>query len=299
MRLLVIGNGFDLDMGVPTRYSDFIHSTESVFLSRWQELPDCLVSYLLECSNFQWFDIEETMAEYVKAKENNNDYTYVEIDKLILNELKKQFSEYVDNKLMHIGSISWKQSIKKSLAKEIIEMQNRSKCFNNIYSFNCFDCFNYELATNFEIESLSGVVNIHGSGDDFILGICDHDCRSDEYSFLKKTNQKGYPHEIISQFKSDLMKADDIFIFGHSLNRIDMVYFKDMLRNIYLYQNTHKRITIITKNANTAEQIKENISNHAPIPYEELSSSCQLKFLYTDNYISSKRINNIEDLFNM
>lgn len=302
MRVLVIGNGFDLDLGLPTRYKDFIHSEESDCLTRWKDMPaECLAFHLTKCSEGQWFDIEEAMAEYVEVREMNNDYSSVikEIDECILKELKDGFWNYVANKLMDIGNNSWEKHVKDSMAKNIIEMQNRTKCFDKIYSFNCFDYFYCDLASNQELECLNYVNYIHGTGPDFILGIGEDDCKSDMLSFLKKTNQKGYQHEIISQFKSNLMKADEVFIFGHSLNRIDMMYFREMLWNIYLYQNKAKRITIITKNVNTAEQIKENISNHAPILFEKLCSSCQLIFLYTDKYINSKRIDNIEDLVNI
>lgn len=299
MRILVIGNGFDLDLGLPTRYIDFIHSEKSECLTRWKDIPECLASHLLNCSEANWFDIEETMVDYAKAKEANGNYASVlaDVDKQILKELKENFWEYVDHNFIDIGNISWKEHVKDSLAKTIIEMQNKTRCFDCIYSFNCFDYFYCDWASNQEIESVSGINYIHGTGPDFILGISDDDCKSDKLLFLKKTNQKGYPHEIISQFKSDLLKADDVFIFGHSLNRIDMVYFRDKLWNIYLYPNNHNRITIITKDNNAANQIKENISNYGPIPFDGLSDSCQFTFLYTDNYNNSKRVEDVEDIF--
>ena len=114
---------------------------------------------------------------------------------------------------------------------------------------------------------------------------------------MKKVNQKGYSFEIVKKFKSNLVNADTVVIFGHSFNRIDMVYFRDMIWNTYINQKESKRIIFITKNTNTAKQIKENITNYGPLPFDDLSNSCQLTFLYTDNFNSSYKINDVEDLF--
>ena len=295
--VLVIGNGFDRDLGLPTKYSDFINSVESDFLHRWKEVSENLATHLLRCSKFNWFDIEEAMVEYVKRKGNNIDEIIVDIDKCILKELKKNFWEYVSNKLFDIGSNSWRRHIKSSLAKQLIELQNKTNYFDNIYSFNCMDGIEYELASNTELECISGLINIHGKGHDFILGIADGDCNNDRYDFLKKSNQEGYSSEDIEHFKSNLLKANTNVIFGHSLNRIDMGYFRDMFMNVYLNPNPSKGIIIITKAISDAQQIKENISNYVHIPFDDLSNSCQLTFLYTDNFNSSYKINDVEDLF--
>ena len=301
MRLLVIGNGFDLDLGLKTTYHDFFQNTN---FGKNGMTIECLetflyAQYIENKIKGNWYDLEEAMASYVKRKSEPLYSAIIEIDKIHLKNLKETFSDYVDNNWMQISGNLWKTPIKNSLAKTLIEKQNKMKIFDKIYSFNCFDYSLLDFASYLEIDSLHNVTYIHGHSNDFIFGIAEEDCTCNAYSFLIKKNQQGYPTEDVKTFMSDLKLADEIVVFGHSLNRIDMVYFRDMLWNIFLYQNTHKRITIITKNTNAAEQIKENISNYALIPYEELSRSCQLKFFYTDNYINSKRIGSIEDSFNL
>ena len=55
------------------------------------------------------------------------------------------------------------------------------------------------------------------------MGIGEGDCTSEEYDFLKKTNQPAYkPTNILR----DLINADEVVIFGHSLNKIDSMYYK-------------------------------------------------------------------------
>ena len=73
---IIIGNGFDLDMGLKSRYSDFIKSPE------WQEVVNGFHPYLhqsdyqshsliaqlqMASSDSQWFDIEEEIHKFVVA----------------------------------------------------------------------------------------------------------------------------------------------------------------------------------------------------------------------------------------
>ena len=68
-RLLIIGNGFDIDLGLKTRYSDFANSRI------WEKLMentscldnDLLVALMNAKEKEAWFDIEKTMNDYVRA----------------------------------------------------------------------------------------------------------------------------------------------------------------------------------------------------------------------------------------
>ena len=65
-RTLIIGNGFDLDAGMKTSYSDFARSKFWPFSDAKQyEGFDTLAYVLNENSNLKtWLDVEETMFEY-------------------------------------------------------------------------------------------------------------------------------------------------------------------------------------------------------------------------------------------
>ena len=62
-RLLIIGNGFDLDLGRNTRYSDFAKS------EFWpKNLKSQLYRYLSQKSQIEkWFDLEGELANYVTS----------------------------------------------------------------------------------------------------------------------------------------------------------------------------------------------------------------------------------------
>lgn len=68
-KILIIGNGFDIDLGLRTRYSDFAKS------NIWEKLmgnthgfdQDLLAALRKAKEKEAWFDIEKTMNEYVRA----------------------------------------------------------------------------------------------------------------------------------------------------------------------------------------------------------------------------------------
>ena len=290
--VLVIGNGFDLDLGLKTHFKDFFSSNEYHKLQPYIEIPGSLAEYLSNQYKLNhWFDVEEAMASYVKEKEKSKDFNCVLADKYFLNELKSAFWDYVCHEVLNIAS-------KQSLAKELIKKQNRDKCFDKIYSFNCFDCTQYDFASWGEIENLNNVVYVHNYLDKFILGVSNYDSKDNNYSFLQKNHQQGYPVSDIEKFKEDLLNADNVVIFGHSLNRIDMVYFKDLFWHISQSHCVKKNIFFITKDNQSAKIIKDNISDHA-ILFSVLESSCNISFIYTEKCKSIKDVENFESILNI
>ena len=73
---LIIGNGFDLDMGLPSKYSDFVESEEwKKLMNRFPRLlnhngnsqKSLLEQLQLASAESQWFDIEEEIHQFVKS----------------------------------------------------------------------------------------------------------------------------------------------------------------------------------------------------------------------------------------
>lgn len=83
--VLIIGNGFDLDLGLPTAYSDFVSSdywpdatkvgtNNDSRINCNGEIPDLslyplnhkLESVIDEAKKEKWFDLEETLLNYAK-----------------------------------------------------------------------------------------------------------------------------------------------------------------------------------------------------------------------------------------
>lgn len=290
MNVLIIGNGFDLDLGLPTRYSDFAKSEEwdKLYSTTWSNCP--LAKHLKKCANKDnWFDIEKSLEEFAKRKESNNDFKSVLQDIKFFDYLKKSFSKYIDSLYFSykpVGVDDEKKIIEdlnqNSLAARLITLNEKRKVFQSIYSFNYTEYELFPELTLYEVGRLIDVKYVHNKGNDLILGIGENGCKSDEYSFLKKTHHHKYPSTDIIL---DLRKADNVVIYGHSLTHIDWPYFKDFFEASCndIDRTSKRKIIIITKNENSVREIKNNIDSFH-ISLTRLLSTCQIFFIETDYY---------------
>lgn len=71
-KILIIGNGFDLDLGLKSSYSHFTSSKKwTGFYISYPEYRKeyCLAKYLYEASQIKnWFDLELELYKYVKEQ---------------------------------------------------------------------------------------------------------------------------------------------------------------------------------------------------------------------------------------
>ena len=68
-KILILGNGFDIDLGLKTRYSDFANSPiwDSLMVNSYALDQDLLGTLKTAKETEAWFDIEKTMNDYVRA----------------------------------------------------------------------------------------------------------------------------------------------------------------------------------------------------------------------------------------
>ena len=79
---LIVGNGFDIDMGLPSRYSDFIRSKEwndavsgfNIYLQQKDYQNHSLIAQLqMASTNSQWFDIEQEIHRFIVSHPDNTE----------------------------------------------------------------------------------------------------------------------------------------------------------------------------------------------------------------------------------
>lgn len=146
-----------------------------------------------------------------------------------------------------------------SLASKILDLQYYREYFDIIYSFNYTD-YDVLCAFNEGIKPIKPVCvhNCYDIDGSIILGIGDGDSTSENYAFLKKTNQPAYqPTDILR----DLNNADEIVIFGHSINKIDSMYYKKFFEvcSEEDWKRKNKRHIIFIDLFGNEEKIKKDI----------------------------------------
>ena len=255
-RLLVIGNGFDLDLGRATKYSDFAKS------ECWpKDLESGLYKYLNKKSQIEkWFDLEGELARYVVKLSETLLPTYKDSAFQIATKDMKDFNIIVESMIKYLTKAQSQIINHKSWAAKIFTLACSDSAFSKIYSFNYTDL--NELAKTLNLESMPAVEYVHGCLADHsaILGINDQVSTIDgAFDFMRKSFNPHYASHPVSY---DLKDADEVVFFGHSLGDNDYHYFQSFFRHQCeedLEIKEKRTITIFTYNENSRMEIMRTL----------------------------------------
>ena len=350
-KILILGNGFDLDLGRKTLYKDFY---ESEFCPK--DYPAPIIKHLNEkwtdnLESVKWYDLENEILNYyekIKVASDNYDL-YNATEKEILVEINHiptytTFSiihENIDivNRLLgdhilhykqhHIadkeipssnilvhpdallspverdnraiqkikqGLIGYMDSIQHSKINEdsIAATIVRTFVYNyeNIEEFLVYN-FNYMPLHSTENSNTVGVFNdmtnfVHGSIKDrnIIIGTKDHRI-SPDYDFIQKSFDPNFNPPGLG---TNLLEADDITIFGHSLGINDSQYFKAFFVQQSQPGAKKKTITIFTKDEKSELQIKRALQEMTNWNLSALYSMNDLQIIKTDTCKEDKTL---------
>lgn len=259
--LYIIGNGFDLYHGLPTCYRQFYTFAK-------ETLDELCEYYSLDFSKDEpWCDFEASLGKYDwKALYTTYDYTDVASEDFkpseafgLHDELAEQSDQLVE--IIRRCFQEWIESIDISTAKAKLDISK------NAY----FITFNYTstLELIYKIDETK-ILHIHGRADildDLIFGHgetieeeqeVDENGDSTRTIFSDAENAAKYPFYALKKPVDDILTTHEnffetiknmreIIIMGHSLNRIDLPYFKkiaklnpDSIWKVYLHDATDK-----------------------------------------------------------
>ena len=350
-KILILGNGFDLDLGRETSYKNFY---ESEFCPK--DYPAPIIKHLNEkwadnLESVKWYDLEnEILNYYEKIKTAGDNYDLynakekeilVEINRIptytnfsiihenidIVNRLLKDHVLHIkqhhiadkeipsSNILVHLDALLSPverdnraiQKIKQGLIRYMDSMQHskinedsvaativRTFVYNyeNIEEFLVYN-FNYMPLHSTENSNTVGVFNdmtnfVHGSIKDrnIIIGTKDHRI-SPDYDFIQKSFDPNFNPPGLG---TDLLEADDITIFGHSLGINDSQYFKAFFVQQSQPGAKKKTITIFTKDEKSELQIKRALQEMTDWNLSALYSMNNLQIIKTDACNDDKKL---------
>lgn len=281
---IIIGNGFDLDMGLPSKYSDFIESPEwkavvkrvesFLFIENYRN--HSLIAQLQSASiDSKWFDIEEEIHQFVAAHTEN---TAQEI-----REIKWEFGLIREGLAKYLKRISQNQlEEERRLSFELLyQLQNCPLRISEIY-------FNYTNPAEFMPKPMyyehCTFTYVHGSlqKNDIVLGcdLQDGEEVNRQLSFMYKYNQLNRANHVARS----ILEAKEIIFFGHSLNEMDFGYFREFFKVASASPNPIRHLTIITYDEKSERDIKDNMRNQG-INVSDLYSN-----LWTFSVIHTKNV---------
>jgi len=214
MKIIIIGNGFDLNLGLKTSYKDFIESDHYKLLIAKDNL---LAKYFMSKTDLNnWVDIEKEITQYSMYIKDTDPNV-----KINFKALKEALTKY----LLEAQEAEIDQD---SQAFKMI--QEEIETADKIYNFN-YTSTVYKVAEILGIDISNKHSYVHGSIEnmDIIFGVEDDARIFSKHIFLKKSYNKNYGESDIGQFLKD---EHDLIIFGHSLGITDSSYFKKYIQTL-------------------------------------------------------------------
>lgn len=298
--VIVLGNGFDLDLGWDTSYKSFYEKHDG--WKSFKASEDDLFQYVIKQVPGNWFDFERTLHEYALHRAEEP------FRKAAKNKIKRDIQDYKDLKtqLMAFISDATKRPVNKdSYAYRLLEAYVKAKMNKISDSFFPIRLYSYNytplLDVIHQIDNNTKVsyTPVHGRTIDqsIIFGFHDDPKIPREYRSIQKSMDENYRS---SDIVTASLQANTIIFFGLSLGYIDGVYFKNLFTQISNLSNTqmiNKRIVFITLNSKSGNDIKNNLLDMG-INLQLLYNSNRIYFIYTDKNERDKTQKVFEELLN-
>lgn len=274
----LIGNGFDINIGLNTRYSDFY----PYFIDRASK--DNLIRKWLSKDELLWADLEEQLGQNLeKVVESEKEKFYddkFELDQMLLEYLGQEQEKLVTKNLEEAIAEEFARSLS-MLYDNLSEVGRNSIATTcEIYSqeefYYCFISFNYtnildqiinitrELKATITIPrsngvrksvSLGNVIHIHGTIDEeMILGVNDIDQINNVFlkadaefldTFIKKRMNDNMGQRKTQYAKNLIDRSHIICIFGMSIGNTDKMWWEEILS--WLKGSEYNKLVIFFK----------------------------------------------------
>lgn len=269
-RVLVLGNGFDLDLGSDTTYYTYA-STHFNNSKTHSPLYDFLALKYKQAKEKNWFDFEAEIASYLEQIAQ-----LPIIDAQMIQADKKYFEEELLPLCQYMNTVGWKTPFYEregyvdkntandsSLYKNPVQLEVRKQSvayktleliakhpghYSRIITFNytklpiyvnnalsdVYDCKPEVISTYSKIiDGKMFPIHIEGPKEDKrgVLGVSDSALVPKGYEFLKKSTQVSTERR--EQVIKTIFEADELIVFGHSLGDSDSDYFQPLFADMF------------------------------------------------------------------
>lgn len=277
----LIGNGFDLNLGLKTRYADFydyykVHASKDSIILQWMQEDD---------DKGNWADLEVALGDKVKnvEEENLEDFmdSHAEVDSLLLDYLELEQNRYsvdkVEKDVLTEIARSLKNISAELTAEERLSYDMTCKAFINEELQYWFITFNYtsvldliiEKAANANLDlgthttttgqnkrhTIGGVHHVHGTmTEGVVLGVNDESqvnnevlSKNDMFKsvFLKNQINRQMGQRRTERAEEIIDNSQIICIFGMSIGITDKRWWEKIIK--WLLANENRKLIIYAK----------------------------------------------------
>lgn len=288
--LFIIGNGFDMDLGLQTSYHSFVESECWPFKYRLIKSNNdstndykCLHDFLHIQTNFNlWYDLEHILGDYACHPPILSEFRTVNQDTFQQANVDQcSFGKLVTSLTKYLKSTQLKDLDQNCVASRVLKKLISEQFYLNIFSFNYTD-LNF-LASKLGITATLKTTHVHGNlNEGIVLGIESESDFCQPYRYMCKEYNHNYES---STLISHLSQAKYVIIFGHSLSSIDYHYFKNFFSkqsSVDLDSVERKFITIFTYDQESDWDILDQLRQMNNKRLDMLFANNDFRIIHTD-----------------
>lgn len=290
--LLIIGNGFDLNLELPTRYSDFLESEHFKKHLNFKHFENAAIdehdrnifNYLQRQKNLKgWVDVEQELKKYAsnqRVEYHREGHGLISMQNASDSQIRSSYTLLCTELKNYLTQDLYYLDIDRSaLALDILEQV--SLCEQN--SIVTFNYTRLDRLSNYISKKCKNipVIYIHGNIDDdnIILGFQRNEDIAPGYEYMIKTRNPNYNSCRLSE---RMKEADEVVVFGHSLGSTDDFYFKEYFN--YVSQNKcDKTLTLFTYDRSSRDRLVLRMVELTDQHYEEMLDNIDVNVFETKN----------------
>ena len=281
--MIILGNGFDLDLGWKTSYADFYHAKKKDFAkyNRMRYIQDMV-------HGEHWHDLEGYIRKSLKEMSQDR---IVEMN-LFWRLCRDRMFEYFKLNKTDIFNTN-----KDSYAyKFLLEITKNPTIFTfnytNPFKKNCISIKVTELIhIHGDIENTTQPAELKLGVDEGVIS--ENSIISGEQTLpIVKSHENKYVDRLFQSLKTH----KNVVFYGHSLGQTDADYFKSYFRHIISGDIFGQNIYLVTKDAKGLQQIKNNLKKY-DIEYDDVAlSKCNVMPVYTKDGVNSSEFQQLLEL---
>ena len=284
--LLILGNGFDLSLGLKTSYASFM---ESELFKKWVKIkhyPNAKVNlhdknifnYLhLQKGLRNWIDVEEELKKYAsdqKVEYHNDNGGTLYTSNFSDADIKNSYTILCFALQTYIQSLDYSEVDENALSLELLKIVLNKKR-NDVVTFNYTDV--NRLVSN----PRACVEYMHGNTKEgIILGFQRFDNMAAGYEYMIKSENPMYKSRHLS---AKMLDADEVIIYGHSLRETDHCYFKPFFDEQTSERANPRRLTIFTLDKASRASITQQMVALSDKKYQVFQDNTNVNVIETSN----------------
>lgn len=285
--LLILGNGFDLSLGLKTSYVNFIESNQFQNRVAIHHYPNATIdihdknihNYLSNQKKLKnWIDVEMELKEYAskqRVEYHNDNGGLINIQNASDNQIKMSFNILCLDLLNYLNSLDY-SSVNMSVPSLQLLQTVLAKKSNGVVSFNYTDILRLISKPRGSIDYMHGNIN-----EGIILGFQRFENMAPGYEYMIKAENPLYKSR---HLYTKMIEADEVIIYGHSLGETDHCYFKPFFEaQTQINATLPHRLTIFTLNGESRNAIIKQMVSLSDGKYLLFQDNTNIEVIETYN----------------